>query len=70
MAKSVACPDGTVIRGRTDDELVAGVEAWLARVQPRLAGDLTRDEILARAIDDDLEAARKGGTRSTQRGRS
>lgn len=52
MMKAIRCPDGTVIRGRSDDELIAGLEAHFVEAHPELVGLLSREEILARAIND------------------
>jgi hypothetical protein len=54
MAKTITCPDGTVIRGSSDDELIAGLEAYFIEAHPELVGLLSRDEILSRAIAEPL----------------
>lgn len=51
MARNITFDDGTVIRGATDDELVRAAEAHIRTVHPRLAGQLSRKEILALAVD-------------------
>lgn len=49
MAKLVNCECGQVVRGNTDDELIANVEAHINRDHPDLVGKLSRDDILAMA---------------------
>ncbi|MFN2545432.1 MAG: DUF1059 domain-containing protein [Actinomycetota bacterium] len=48
MAKAFPCErDGKVIRGETDDELVANVERHIAENHPDLVGQVTREQILS-----------------------
>jgi hypothetical protein len=48
MAKVFECErDGEVIRGESDDQLVANVERHVADSHTDLVGKLSRDEILA-----------------------
>jgi hypothetical protein len=50
MAKEFTCErDGLVMRGETDDELVAHVERHIAEGHADLVGKLSRDDILANA---------------------
>jgi len=49
MAKLVNCECGRVVRGETDDELVANVEEHVQRDHPELVGKLSRDDILGMA---------------------
>ena len=50
MAKAFTCErDGSVIRGATDDELVANVERHVRDAHPDLVGKLSRGDILAAA---------------------
>ena len=49
MAKLINCECGQVVRGSTDDELVANAEAHVNRDHPDLVGKLTRDDILGMA---------------------
>lgn len=52
MGKQFTCEqDGVVIRGATDDELVANVERHAGENHPELVGKLTRADILAMATD-------------------
>jgi hypothetical protein len=52
MAKAFTCErDGTVIRGATDDELVANVERHVREAHPDLVGKLSSGDILAAAAD-------------------
>jgi hypothetical protein len=49
MAKEFTCElDGFVMRGETDDELVAHVERHIADAHADLVGNLSRDDILAK----------------------
>jgi hypothetical protein len=48
MDKVFRCQlDGLVMRGESEDELVAQVERHLAKDHPELVGTFSRDEILA-----------------------
>ena len=49
MAKLINCECGQVVRGETDDELVAATEEHINRDHPELVGKLSRDDILAMA---------------------
>jgi predicted small metal-binding protein len=49
MAKIVNCECGEVVRGDTDDELVAAVSAHVEAHHPDLVGKLSRDDVLAMA---------------------
>ena len=49
MAKLINCECGQVVRGDTDDELVANAEAHVNRDHPELVGKLSRDDILGMA---------------------
>ncbi|MGH7819554.1 MAG: hypothetical protein ACREQ9_07270 [Candidatus Binatia bacterium] len=60
MGKVFTCADGAVVRGESDDELVANVESHLAEAHPRLAGSLSRGEIVDAAVE---EAAPNGRDR-------
>jgi hypothetical protein len=52
MEKTFTCErDGTVIRGATDDELVANVERHVRDAHPDLVGKLSRVDILATATE-------------------
>lgn len=50
MAKSITFDDGTVVRGESDAELVREAEAHIRAAHPTLAGQLSREEILAMAV--------------------
>ena len=53
MAKTFTCDeDGEVIRGETDDELVANAEKHLAEKHPESVGKLSREDILAMAKEE------------------
>jgi hypothetical protein len=49
MAKVVNCECGHTVRGETDDELVAGVEAHVRQDHPEMVGRMSRDDILGMA---------------------
>ena len=49
MAKLINCECGQVVRGATDDELVANAEAHIRSDHPELVGKLSRDDIMAMA---------------------
>jgi hypothetical protein len=50
MSKTFTCErDGTVLRGETDDELVANVEQHVATSHSDLVGKFSRADILAAA---------------------
>jgi predicted small metal-binding protein len=51
MSKLVNCECGSVVRGQSDDELVANVEAHVKEQHPELVGKLSRQDILAMAED-------------------
>jgi predicted small metal-binding protein len=47
MPKLVNCECGEVVRGETDDELVANVQEHVERHHPDLVGKLSREDVLA-----------------------
>ena len=49
MAKLVNCECGQVVRGESDDELVAAVTAHVDSKHPEMAGKMTREDILGMA---------------------
>lgn len=49
MAKLINCECGQVVRGETDDELVAAATAHIDRDHPELVGKVSRDDLLAMA---------------------
>jgi len=50
MAKTFTCErDGMVLRGESDDELVANVEQHVAASHPDLVGKVSRADILGGA---------------------
>jgi len=58
MSKLINCECGQVVRGRTDDELVAAATDHVNSDHPELVGKLTRDDILAMAEEDEQPTAR------------
>jgi predicted small metal-binding protein len=53
MSKLINCECGQVVRGETDDELVAAATEHVNRDHPELVGKLTRSDILAMAEEDE-----------------
>lgn len=51
MAKIINCDDGFVVRGQTDDELIANAERHLREAHPELVGKVTREQLLAQAVE-------------------
>ena len=49
MAKLINCECWQVVRGETDDELIANAEAHIDRDHPDLVGKISRDDLLAMA---------------------
>jgi predicted small metal-binding protein len=49
MAKIVNCECGQVVRGETDEEIVARVEGHIASSHPDLVGKMSREDMLAMA---------------------
>jgi hypothetical protein len=49
MAKLINCECGQVVRGDTDDELIANAEAHIDRDHPDLVGKILRDDLLSMA---------------------
>jgi hypothetical protein len=47
MAKLINCECGQVVRGETDDELIANAEAHVERDHPDLVGKISREDLLA-----------------------
>ena len=46
MAKQITCECGTVLRGDSDEEVVARAEAHIQSDHPELVGKVTRDDLL------------------------
>ena len=49
MGKVINCECGHVVRGDTEDELIANAEAHVHRDHPDLVGKITRDDLLGMA---------------------
>ena len=47
MAKLINCECGQVVRGETDDELIANAEAHIEHDHPDLVGKISREDLLA-----------------------
>ena len=45
--KLINCECGQVVRGETDEELLANAEAHIHRDHPELVGKITREDLLA-----------------------
>lgn len=53
MAKLINCECGEVVRGDSDEELVAAVTVHVTRDHPDLVGKLSREDILSMAEEED-----------------
>lgn len=53
MAKLINCECGEVVRGGSDEELIAAATAHITRDHPNLIGKLSREDILSMAEEDD-----------------
>jgi predicted small metal-binding protein len=49
MAKVINCECGHVVRGETEEELLANAEAHINRDHPDLVGKLSREDLLGMA---------------------
>ena len=49
MAKVINCECGQVVRGETDDEIIANANAHIRAVHPDLVGTISREQLLAMA---------------------
>ena len=49
MAKLINCECGRVVRGETDEELLANAETHVTSDHPELVGKVTREDLLAMA---------------------
>jgi predicted small metal-binding protein len=47
--KLINCECGQVVRGETDDELIANAEAHIRQDHPDLVGKISRDDLLGMA---------------------
>jgi hypothetical protein len=52
MGKVINCECGQVVRGESDDVLLAAAEAHVERDHPELVGKITRDDLLAMAEEE------------------
>ncbi len=52
MAKLINCECGQVIRGESDDELLARAEQHVNENHPELVGKVTREDLLNMAEDE------------------
>jgi hypothetical protein len=49
MAKLINCECGQVVRGETDDDLIAAAEEHINSNHPELVGKVSRDDLLGMA---------------------
>jgi predicted small metal-binding protein len=49
MAKVINCDCGYVVRGETDEELLAGAQAHISSDHPDLVGTISDDDLLEMA---------------------
>ncbi len=52
MGNLINCECGEVVRGDSDDELVAAAEAHMRRDHPDLVGKLAREDILGMSEEE------------------
>jgi hypothetical protein len=52
MAKLINCECGRVVRGDTDDELIAAADDHVNRDHPELVGKISREDFLAMAEEE------------------
>ena len=53
MRKVINCECGEVVRGHSDEELIAGVKAHLSRDHPELLEKLSQEDILGMAEEEE-----------------
>ncbi len=51
MAKVINCDDGVVVRGDTDEELLANARRHIADAHPDLVGKLSDEQLLGMAAE-------------------
>src|SRR3954467_11746473 len=64
MPREIEFDDGTIVRGETDTELVSQAEMHIRAAHPQLAGQLSREAILAMAVEskrEGMEMTMNGG---------
>ncbi len=49
MGYLINCDDGFVVRGETEEELLANAELHIQQAHPDLVGKVSRDDLLAQA---------------------
>jgi predicted small metal-binding protein len=49
MSKLINCECGQVVRGETDEELIANAEEHINRDHPELVGKISREDLLGMA---------------------
>jgi predicted small metal-binding protein len=52
VAKIITCECGYVVRGESDDELVAAAEEHMRQNHPDMVGKVSREDVLEMAEDD------------------
>ena len=62
MSKTINCECGEVVRAGNDDELVQKVERHVGEAHPELVGKMSRDDILAMAVEPGYDANKFGAT--------
>ena len=65
MAKVINCECGEAVRGSTDAELIAAVQAHVNRDHPELIGKLSAQDILSMAEENDDTAPSERRTSSS-----
>ncbi len=57
MAKVINCDDGAVIRGETDEELLANAREHIREAHPELVGKVTDADLLKAAVEASVDVA-------------
>jgi len=53
MGKRIDCECGFILKAESDEELVDRCQAHVQEAHPELVGKLSRDDVLAMAVEDD-----------------
>lgn len=53
MGKVINCECGEVVRGNSDEELLAAVQMHISRDHPDLVGKLSKEDILGMAEEEE-----------------
>ena len=53
MRKLINCECGEVVRGNSDEELLAAVQVHISRDHPELVGKLSQEDVLSMAEEEE-----------------